>query len=288
MLKFISKLVLLLLLLEGAYRCSRYINTFTAHLPIGRYAGAITVFLCITAVIAFLERMWPASGQRNYSNFRFALISILMATFCSPLVSALASALPSTSLTPLNVFLKDGPPVARAIMGTLLFVGYIAFADFFMYWSHRASHKFSILWRLHRLHHAIRPMNCLGFYVHPLDHLIFIPVVALPAALLRIDAPEMFILSAFLVGWNQFAHSDTRITLGPLRAIFTDNAVHRLHHSARPEHFNCNFSQMFSVWDRVFGTYVDPSEEWPEAGLAELAPAGSVKEYLSIPFRRMS
>ena len=41
---------------------------------------------------------------------------------------------------------------------------------------------------------------------------------------------------------------------------FTTPAMHRVHHSRRPEETDTNYSNIFSVWDRLFGTYpADPS-----------------------------
>ena len=33
---------------------------------------------------------------------------------------------------------------------------------------------------------------------------------------------------------------------------------HHVHHSENPSHANVNFGVTFSIWDRLFGTYLDP------------------------------
>ena len=33
--------------------------------------------------------------------------------------------------------------------------------------------------------------------------------------------------------------------------------MHRVHHSAEPDEGNSNFANMFSFWDRLFGTYIN-------------------------------
>ena len=35
--------------------------------------------------------------------------------------------------------------------------------------------------------------------------------------------------------------------------------LHLLHHSANPEHFDKNFGQFITLWDKFFGTYLDES-----------------------------
>ena len=39
-----------------------------------------------------------------------------------------------------------------------------------------------------------------------------------------------------------------------------DRAVekHHIHHSADPRHHMANMGNIFSLWDRLFGTYIDP------------------------------
>ena len=34
-------------------------------------------------------------------------------------------------------------------------------------------------------------------------------------------------------------------------------SCHWLHHSSNPEHYNCNYGATYTLWDRVFGTYLD-------------------------------
>ena len=47
-----------------------------------------------------------------------------------------------------------------------------------------------------------------------------------------------------------------------LRLVFVTPDMHRVHHSQEHREGNSNFSNMLSVWDRLFGTYVDqPAED---------------------------
>jgi sterol desaturase/sphingolipid hydroxylase (fatty acid hydroxylase superfamily) len=41
--------------------------------------------------------------------------------------------------------------------------------------------------------------------------------------------------------------------------VFTTPRFHAIHHSERPEHYCRNLGSFFTLWDRVFQTYVDPS-----------------------------
>src|SRR5690606_19444707 len=68
-----------------------------------------------------------------------------------------------------------------------------------------------------------------------------------------------------------------------LRYVFVTAAVHYTHHSKEVAHnkkTGCNFAARFTFWDRLFGTYVEPSEKLPETGLF-----GNKVDYCNNPIR---
>ena len=74
---------------------------------------------------------------------------------------------------------------------------------------------------------------------------------------------------------NSFAHADITLPRSldrSLRWIIVTPDLHRTHHSVERREGNSNFGQIFTVWDRLLGTYVDrPSV--PEAELSMGLPA---------------
>lgn len=68
-------------------------------------------------------------------------------------------------------------------------------------------------------------------------------------------------------------------------------SLHWIHHSNNPKYFNKNFGRVLSVWDRIFGTYLD------ESNLKDISSFGVDKsEYnkrhplsalYSLPFKRL-
>jgi sterol desaturase/sphingolipid hydroxylase (fatty acid hydroxylase superfamily) len=63
--------------------------------------------------------------------------------------------------------------------------------------------------------------------------------------------------------------------------------LHRLHHSIDPRDHDRNFGQLFSWWDRVFGTYTQPAIGGLRFGLAgfEEARWQTVRGMLLTPLR---
>jgi sterol desaturase/sphingolipid hydroxylase (fatty acid hydroxylase superfamily) len=279
-----------LLLVEFADRAAHIVIDWIHRLgfPPGleRYAGAISAFLLLNAAVVWIEFLRPGSrpAPRQYLHgLAYSAVS-LTAMLIAPWIVSLHRMIPAT---PLQLYLKDGAPeYVRLSLAALLIVAFAFFLDFFAYWYHRAQHRFGPLWRLHRVHHSLNPLNGLNSYQHIVDNILIIPVTTLPAAILQIDMPTVFILSAFISSWTLLIHMDTSINLGPLRALVIDTAAHRIHHSTNPEHFNSNFGTVCSLWDRLFGTYVEPKEgEWPNVGLEDCPAPATIRDYILMPFR---
>jgi len=49
-----------------------------------------------------------------------------------------------------------------------------------------------------------------------------------------------------------------------LEKIFVTPRYHHIHHSTNAEQHDGNFGVVFSVWDRVFGTSIDPDTTSPK------------------------
>ena len=138
-------------------------------------------------------------------------------------------------------------------------VGSVIVLDLVFYGVHRANHAIPVLWRFHRAHHSDLDLDVTtAFRFHPgevlISALIKLPAIwALGVSPLGLVSFEIGLLAA-----AQFQHSNVRApepyeTM--MRRVLVTPNMHRIHHSiVRGEH-NSNFSTIFSVWDRLLGTY---------------------------------
>jgi sterol desaturase/sphingolipid hydroxylase (fatty acid hydroxylase superfamily) len=63
---------------------------------------------------------------------------------------------------------------------------------------------------------------------------------------------------------------DDVLALGISGKVFISPAAHRLHHIRDEELMGSNYGNMLTLWDKVFGTYVDPAPFVNcETGIAE-------------------
>lgn len=141
----------------------------------------------------------------------------------------------------------------------LLAVYYILY-DMTYYWMHRAQHAIPWWWALHSMHHSQRQMNCWtndrGNY---LDGVIQSFILASVGVVMGIDLSEFALLTLVSELVQNFSHTNVRFGFGHrLDKIVVDPKFHRLHHMKvdpeRPNLHNCNFGQVFSIWDVLFGT----------------------------------
>lgn len=157
--------------------------------------------------------------------------------------------------------------------------------DFFYYWFHRMQHTVSFFWEFHKTHHSIVNLNSIVSYHHLSEELFRIPFIILPLAILiKIDTPQIALLSSFYAAYGQFIHMNSKISLGSLRLFFADNYYHRIHHSIEPHHYDKNFAAFFPIWDILFKTICLPvHNEFPKVGLTSESQPKTIKEYLFHP-----
>ena len=69
--------------------------------------------------------------------------------------------------------------------------------------------------------------------------------------------------------YGYFIHADLPWTYGPLGKVFVSPAMHQWHHAKDIEYAGTNFATVFSIFDRVFGTFALPGPCTVPLGIAE-------------------
>lgn len=164
----------------------------------------------------------------------------------------------------------------------------IAIGDFLRYWLHRAAHTWSLLWRLHAVHHAPEKLYTTNvFRFHPGEKALQFGCDTLPFTLIGVG-PE--VLAAYFVFYSLsglFQHSNCDVRLGWLNYVVSGPEVHRWHHSRVVKESNANYAHSCVGWDLLFGTYFRPRDRGvSELGLIERDYPTSFPGQLMAPFRR--
>ena len=125
---------------------------------------------------------------------------------------------------------------------------------------HFANHRVRVLWRFHELHHSQEDMNVLTvFRTHPLIHVSYLLALVPGVVLLANGALSISVLVVY-GGIVAFAHSNTRLSFGPLGRVFVSPNFHRIHHQLDgPQDVNLGFA--LSIWDQIFHRAVFPDKD---------------------------
>jgi sterol desaturase/sphingolipid hydroxylase (fatty acid hydroxylase superfamily) len=147
------------------------------------------------------------------------------------------------------------------VPGWVAFPLTVVLIDFSHYVQHYVLHRVPILWRLHRTHHTDLEYDfSTGVRFHPFE--MVVATVTLMSVVAALGAPPAAVLiSQVLTVVADFVeHANVRVPASldrMLRLVFVTPDMHRVHHSRERREGNANFSNLFSMWDRLFGTYVD-------------------------------
>ena len=145
------------------------------------------------------------------------------------------------------------------------------------YLLHVAMHKIPPLWRLHRVHHLDTHLDVsTSLRAHPLEAVTQFFILAPVALLCGLDPWTLAAYEIIESLASLLSHANLRLPShldNALRWIFVTPNMHCLHHSSYQPETDSNYSQVFSLWDRLFGTYSVAPRAGYEAmtiGLAEV------------------
>jgi sterol desaturase/sphingolipid hydroxylase (fatty acid hydroxylase superfamily) len=244
-------------------------------------AGGITFFWLLESGIPlfrFSYNKWKHAGVNFFFtfttlviNFAFAILIVLSSDWCTNHHFGL--------LQWINM-----PLWLEMITGLLLLdlVG--------AYTIHLIQHKVKWMWKFHMVHHADTYVDTTTANRHHPGESIFRAVFAIIAVWVT-GAPIWLVMlyQSLSVVLSQFNHANISMPEWldkPLRYLFVTPNMHRVHHHYMRPQTDTNYSNIFSVWDRVFGTYDATPMKDIRYGLDVLDGKndGNISTMLKLPF----
>jgi sterol desaturase/sphingolipid hydroxylase (fatty acid hydroxylase superfamily) len=225
------------------------------------YAYAYFGMVLIVAVAEWVvPRRRPAETLRLrwLSNFAISILDTLVLRVVFPMATIAWAALCTErgwGLLP-----AVGWPRPAEFLLTLLVL------DFTVYAQHYVLHRVPLLWRLHRTHHSDADYDfTTGIRFHPLESIFTTSCQFLAIYLIGMPPGAVFLAQIVAMIASFVEHANVRLPDSldrAIRLVFVTPDMHRIHHSQRRAEGQSNFANLFSWWDRLFGTYV----EQPSAG----------------------
>jgi sterol desaturase/sphingolipid hydroxylase (fatty acid hydroxylase superfamily) len=263
--------------LYGALRAATVPLPWAMYLPAFLGAGLVTFFEWRVPHRA----AWQPDRATVANDLAYmTLVQMLLPPGVAFLfVLALIEPLNAAGLTFDGLWPKAWPAWAQAALMLLA-------ADFLRYWLHRASHRYSPLWRLHAVHHSPERLYWLNVgRFHPLEKALQMTLDTLPFMVLGVGPDVIALYFVFYAVNGFFQHSNIHMRFGWLNWIVSSAELHRWHHARHPDESNHNFGNNLIVWDGLFGTrYLPENRDIDDLGLPNRHyPAGFFAQ-LRTPF----
>ncbi len=215
--------------------------------------------LATLGVFLVVERIWPAQQRQLFARgYRHdLLLTVFNATLVAPLVTALTLSFVAVTrhLLPWIVLPRIGPLPRWGAIAVI-----IVAMDGLNWFVHLANHRVRLMWRFHELHHSQEDMSVLTvFRTHPLIHVSYL-VALVPGLMLLANGTLSVTVLAVYAAVVAFAHSNTRLSFGPLDRIFVSPNYHRIHHRLDGAQ-DVNLGFALTIWDQLFHRAVFPTDD---------------------------
>lgn len=247
--------------------------------------GGITIFWMIEntfPLFKFNYKKWNHAGINFFLTFTTILINFALAFIL----------LQTADWTIKNNFgilqwLPQIPLWLYTIIGLLLLdlIG--------AYLAHFTEHKVKFLWRFHLIHHTDTWIDTTsGNRHHPGESIIRFIFTTFGVLIVGSPMWMVFLYQTLSVISTQFTHANISLPnkLDYFLSYFIVSPnMHKVHHHYTLPYTDSNYGNIFSIWDRLFGTFmILPKEEIIYGVDTHMSPKehNNLKNLLQIPFQK--
>ena len=183
--------------------------------------------------------------------------------------------------------------LSKIPLGLYIFIGLLFLDLIGAYLVHFIEHKTKFLWRFHLIHHSDTWIDTTtANRHHPGESVLRFVFTTL--AILIVGSPIwlVFLYQTLSVVATQFNHANIGLpkkldTL--LSYIIVSPDMHKVHHHYVLPYTDSNYGNIFSVWDRLFGTFMSLPKKDIIYGIdTHMKPEqhNKIKSLIAIPFQK--
>lgn len=248
-------------------------------------AGGIAFFWLIESAVPFFKfeyNKWHHAGI----NIFFTLTTIII-NFAMAFVLLQTAVFVEDKKIGVLQWLPEMNPWLFALLGILLL-------DFFgAYLAHFVEHKVKFLWRFHLIHHTDTYIDTTsGNRHHPGESVIRFAFTTF--GVLAVGSPMwmVFLYQTLSVVSTQFTHANISLPkkLDQIMSYcIVSPDMHKIHHHYKLPYTDSNYGNIFSIWDRLFGTFLYMKREDIRYGIdTHMDPKehNVLSNLLKIPFQK--
>ncbi|KGK29345.1 sterol desaturase family protein [Cellulophaga sp. E6(2014)] len=179
------------------------------------------------------------------------------------------------------------PYWAFVLLGLLLL-------DFFgAYLAHYTEHKIKWLWRIHLVHHTDHYVDATtANRHHPFESIIRFAFTLFGVVLVGAPIGIVMLYQSVSLIATQFTHANIKL---PKKAdkvlswVLVSPDMHKVHHHYMLPYTDANYGNIFSIWDRIFGTFMTYDREAIVYGVdtfPDETENGTIRLLLKQPFHK--
>ena len=247
--------------------------------------GGITIFWLIENTFPLFQmkyKKWPHAGINFFLTFTTIIVNFVLAFIL----------IKTASWTTENHFgiLQWIPKIP---IGLYTLIGLLLLDLIGAYLAHFVQHKIKFLWRFHIVHHTDTWIDTTtANRHHPGESVIRFIFTTLGVLIVGSPMWMVFLYQSLSVIFSQFNHANISLPEKLdtfLSYIIISPNMHKVHHHYVLPYTDSNYGNIFSVWDRLFGTFTTLSKEKLVYGVdTHMKPEenNQLKNLLQIPFQK--
>ena len=248
--------------------------------------GGLTFFWLIEGTLPlfrFKYRKW----RHAVPNIFFTLTTIVVNFSLAFLLLKTADWVTANNFGLIN-WLPEMPLWMYVFIG-LLFLDLIG-----AYLPHFVEHKTPVLWMVHLVHHTDHEVDTTtANRHHPLESVIRFIFTLFGVFIVGTPIGIVMLYQSMSLVLTQFNHANIKLPKSidkALSYVIVSPDMHKVHHHYMLPYTDSNYGNIFSVWDRLFGTYMKLDREKLIYGV-DVFPNkeenGNIKDLLKQPFQKI-
>lgn len=247
--------------------------------------GGLTIFWLLEGAMPLFKFKYQ-KWQHAIPNLFFTLTTIIINFVLAFLLLQSADWVVANNFGLLN-WLPEMPLWIYIVLG-------VFFMDFFgAYLPHYIEHKVKPLWMVHLVHHSDHNVDTTtANRHHPLESVIRFTFTLLGVFIIGAPIGIVMLYQSMSLVATQFTHANIKLSKKvdkTLSYVLVSPDMHKVHHHYMLPYTDSNYGNIFSIWDRLLGTYMELDREKIIYGVdvfPDEKKNSNIKELLKQPFQK--
>ena len=224
------------------------------------YITTLNIAIPVFVSLILIEILYAKMTEQGYVIRSMDTLSSL----CSGLTNVIRDVLGLTLIVVSYGYLVDNFALFKIESSFIIYILAFIGIDFAGYWVHRINHSINYFWNHHIIHHSSEEFNLACALRQSISNFFSLTFVFLiPTAILGIPTEVVTFLAPIHLFAQYWYHTRLIGKLGFLEYVIVTPSHHRVHHAINKEYLDKNLSQVFIIWDKVFGTFQEELDDVP-------------------------